>query len=44
MRNRVNIKLFNDKDKALKQIAKPQYQDHKIYGENLLAIKQLKVF
>jgi hypothetical protein len=42
MRNRVDIKLFSDKDKALKQIAKPQYQDHKIYGENLLAIKQLQ--
>jgi hypothetical protein len=42
MRNRVDIRLFSDKDKALRQIAKPQYEDHKIYGENLLAIKQLQ--
>ena len=42
MRNRVDIRLFSDRDKALRQIAKPQYEDHKIYGENLLAIKQLQ--
>ena len=42
MRNRVDIRLFTDESKALKQIAKPQYEDHKIYGENLIAIKQLQ--
>jgi hypothetical protein len=42
MRNRVDIRLFSDEQKALKQIAKPQYDDHKIYGYNLIAIKQLQ--
>lgn len=42
MRNRVDIRLFTDEKKAMYQIAKPQYETHKIYGENLIAIKQLK--
>ena len=41
MRNRVDIRLFTEKAKALKQIAKPQFVDSKNYSENLIAIKQL---
>jgi hypothetical protein len=42
MRNRVDIRLFTDEKKALKQIAKPQYEDHKLYHQDLIAVKQLK--
>jgi hypothetical protein len=42
MRNRVDIRLFTDDKKALKQIAKPQYEDHKLYHQDLIAVKQLK--
>jgi hypothetical protein len=42
MRNRVDIRLFTNEEKALKQIAKPQYEDHKLYHKDLIAVKQLK--
>jgi hypothetical protein len=42
MRNRVNIGLYTDEKQVTKQFAKPQYMQHKKYGENLLAIKQAK--
>lgn len=44
MRNRVDIKLYSHDDEklVLKQVAKPQYVNHKIYSESLVAIQQLK--
>lgn len=43
MRNRVDIQLHTDEKKILKQIAKPQYETHKIYQtDKLVAIKQTK--
>ena len=43
MRNRVDIRLFNDEKQILKQVAKPQYETHKIYeNDKLVAIKQTK--
>lgn len=41
MRNRVKIDLVTDAKTALKKIAKPQFEDCKIYSNNLVAIKQL---
>jgi hypothetical protein len=42
MRGRVNIELYTDEKQVIKQIAKPQFLQQKIYGENLVAIKQAK--
>jgi hypothetical protein len=42
MRARVDIQLYTDEKLVLKQIAKPQFIQHKIYGENLIAVKQVK--
>jgi hypothetical protein len=42
MRARVNIKLFTDEEKALYQIAKPQFLNSKIYSKDLIAIQQVK--
>ena len=43
MRNRVDIRLFNDEKQILKQVAKPQFETHKIYEDDkLVAIKQTK--
>jgi hypothetical protein len=42
VRNHVDISFFSDEDKFLKQVVKPQYESHKIYGEHLIAIKQVK--
>jgi hypothetical protein len=42
MRARVDIQLFTDEEKALYQIAKPQFINSKIYSENLIAIQQVK--
>ena len=39
MRNRVSIQLYSDEDKALRQIAKPQFIKSKIYDKNLIAIQ-----
>lgn len=40
MRARVKIDLYTDENLVLKQVAKPQYEDHQVYSENLVAIKQ----
>jgi hypothetical protein len=42
VRARVDIQLYTDEKLVLKQIAKPQFIQHKIYDEQLIAIKQLK--
>lgn len=42
MRARVDIKLVTNESKYLKQVAKPQYVEQKIYSENLVAIKKVK--
>ena len=42
MRARVDIQLYTDEKLVLKQIAKPQFIQHKIYGEHLIAVKQVK--
>ena len=41
MRGRVDITLCTDEDKYLRQVAKPQFLESKIFGENLIAIKQV---
>ena len=42
MRARVDIQLYTDDKLVLKQMAKPQFVQHKIYSESLIAVKQLK--
>ena len=42
VRNRVDINLYTDEKLALKQFAKPQYLQSKIYSEDLIAIKKVK--
>jgi hypothetical protein len=42
VRKRVDIKLYTDEKLALKQFAKPQFLQQKIYSEDLIAIKNVK--
>jgi hypothetical protein len=42
VRGHVDIKLYTDEKLVLKQIAKPQFLQSKIYSEDLIAIKQEK--
>jgi hypothetical protein len=42
MRERVNIGLYTDEKLVQKQVNKPQYLDHKIYSDDLVAIKLSK--
>ena len=42
IRNRVNVKLVNSKEKALKLIAKPNYKSCKIFSENLISVHMKK--
>jgi len=42
MRTRVNIALYVNEEQANYQTAKPQYIEHKVYSENLIAIQQIK--
>ncbi len=42
MRFRVDIRLFINKERKLKQIAKSRFEDHKLYHKDLIAVKQLK--
>ena len=39
MRGRVDISLYTEEKQALRQFTKPQYQQHKIYSKDLIAIK-----
>ena len=38
IRNRVNVKLINNEEKARKLIAKPNYRSCKIFSENLISV------
>ena len=38
IRNRIDVKLVNERKKALKLVAKPNFQSVKIFDENLIAI------
>ena len=38
LRNRINIKLVNNKKDYLKCTSKPSYMSHKIFDNNLVAI------
>ena len=42
IRNRVDVKLINNKEKARKLIAKPNYKSCKVFSENLVAIHMKK--
>ena len=42
IRNRVDVKLINNKEKARKLIAKPNYRSCKVFSENLVAIHMKK--
>ena len=42
IRNRVNVKLVNNEEKARKLIAKPNYKSCKIFSENLISIHMKK--
>ena len=42
IRNRVNVKLVNNKEKARKLIAKPNYRSCKIFSENLISVHMKK--
>ena len=39
VKNRVDIKLVNDRKKALKLVAKPTYKQHTIYSEDLVGVQ-----
>ena len=41
--NRINVKLINNEKGYLKCISKPSYIPHKIFGNNLVAIRKRKV-
>ena len=41
MRGRVDISLYTEEKQAFRQFSKPQYQQHKIYSKDLIAIKML---
>ena len=42
IRNRVNVKLVNNEEKARKLIAKPNYSSCKIFSENLISVHMKK--
>ena len=42
LRNRINVKLVNNKKVYLKCTSKPSYMPHKIFGNNLVAIRKSK--
>ena len=42
MRNRVNVKLVNTKEKLKKLVAKPNYRSCKIFNENLVSVHMKK--
>ena len=43
IRNRINVKLVNNKKDYLKCTLKPSYMSHKIFGNNLVAIHKSKL-
>ena len=42
IRNRVNVKLVNTKEKLKKLVAKPNYRSRKIFNENLISVHMKK--
>jgi hypothetical protein len=42
VRNHVDISIITEESQFLKQVCKPQYENHKIYSENMVALKQKK--
>ena len=42
LRNRNDVKLVNNEEDYLKCISKPSYMSHKIFDNNLLAIRKSK--
>ena len=43
LRNKINVKLVNNKKYHLKCTSKPSYMSHKIFDNNLVAILKTKV-
>ena len=43
LRNRIDVKLVNNKGDYLKCISKPSYMSHKIFHNNLVAIRKSKL-
>ena len=43
LRNRNNVKLLNNEKDYLKCTSKPSYMSHKIFDNNLLAIRKSKI-
>ena len=43
LRNRIDVKLVNNENEYLKCTSKPSYMSHKIFGNNLAAIRKSKV-
>ena len=39
LRNRIDIKLVNNKKDYLKCTSKPNYMSHKVFGNNLVTIR-----
>ena len=40
LRNRINAKLVNNEKYDLKRTSKPSYMSHKIFNNNLVAIRK----
>ena len=43
VRNRIDVKLVNNEKDYLKCTSKPSYMSHKIFDNNLVAIRKSKV-
>ena len=43
LRNRINVRLINDEKDYLKCTLKPGYMSHKVFDNNLVAIRKSKV-
>ena len=43
LRNRINVKLLNNEKCYLKCMSKPSYMSHKVFDNNLVAIRKSKL-
>ena len=43
LRSRISVKLVNNKKDYLKCISKPSYMSHKVFDNNLVAVRKNKV-
>ena len=43
LRNRIDVKLVNNKEDYLKCTSKPSYMSHKIFEKSLVAIRKSKL-